>query len=337
VSGAARRTAERLAADGLVAPAAVPGIEAVARRYAVAITPALRGLIDAADPADPIARQVVPSAAELETQPGELADPIGDRAHSPVEGLVHRYPDRVLLMPVGVCPVYCRYCFRRARVGRGDKALSDETLAGAFDYIRDHPEIWEVILSGGDPLMLPPARLARIAEALAAIPHVDILRVHSRVPTADPARITDAMVSALTASRLTPWLAIHVNHPRELGSEALAAIARLADAGIPLLSQSVLLRGVNDDPAVLAALFRALVKARVKPYYLHQLDPAPGTGHFRVPLAEGKRLMEGLRGRLSGLCLPTYMLELPGGAGKVPAARAVEGCEDATRAAGVGD
>ena len=321
------RTAERLAADGLIAPDAVAGIADVARRYAVAITPVMRALIDPADPADPIARQVVPSSAELDERPDERADPIGDAAHAPVPGLVHRYADRVLLMPVGVCPVYCRYCFRRDRVGPGPgdgerrdhAALDDAALARAYAYIRDHPAIWEVILSGGDPLMLGAGRLAAIAAALAAIDHVAILRVHTRVPVADPARVTPALVAALRGTRLTAWVAVHLNHPRELGEAALAALARLADAGVPLLGQSVLLRGVNDDPAVLEALFRAMVQARVKPYYLHHPDPAPGTGHFRVPLGAGRALAGALRGRVSGLCQPTYVLDLPGGAGKVPA------------------
>ncbi|HYD97829.1 MAG TPA: lysine-2,3-aminomutase-like protein [Alphaproteobacteria bacterium] len=317
MSSTLRRLSD-LAAAGVLTPERAAGLEAVAARYAVAVTPYLLGQMDPADPDDPIARQYLPSAAEAETRPEELADPIGDAAHSPVKGIVHRYPDRVLLKPLHACAVYCRFCFRREMVGPGAEALSPEELEAAFAYIRANPAIWEVILTGGDPLVLAPRRLAGIVAALDAVPHLGVIRLHSRVPVAEPSRVTEELVAALRARDSAVWLAVHVNHPRELTPEALAALARLADAGIPLLSQTVLLRGVNDDAAVLEALFRGLVRARVKPYYLHHGDLAPGTAHFRTSLAEGQELMRRLRGRVSGLCQPTYVLDIPGGHGKAP-------------------
>jgi len=311
------RTPADLASEGLLPAEDMRALEEVASRYAVAISPAMAALIDRADPADPIARQFVPRAAELRTTPEERADPIGDAAHSPVEGIVHRYPDRVLLKAVHICPVYCRFCFRREMVGpQGLGTLSPEALDRALAYIRDHREIWEVILTGGDPLVLSPRRLREIAERLAAIEHVKILRVHTRVPVVEPERVDADLVAALTASGKTTYLALHANHPRELTAAARSACARLFDAGVALVSQTVLLRGVNDDAEILAALMRAFVEARVKPYYLHHPDLAPGTSHFRLSIAEGQALVAALRGRISGLCQPTYVLDLPGGHGK---------------------
>ena len=280
------------------------------------LTGHLAGLIDPADADDPIARQFLFDPSEAAPAPGERADPIGDAAHSPVAGIVHRYPDRVLLTPVMTCAAYCRFCFRREGLGGG--ALGEGALEAALGYIRDHDGIWEVILSGGDPLVLSPRRLSRIVAALDAIPHVETIRIHTRLPVADPSRIDAGLVAALGAE--TPvWVVLHCNHARELSAEARAACARLVGAGIPMLGQTVLLKGVNDDAATLDALFRALVRCRVKPYYLHHADLARGTGHFRTTLAEGRALMEALRGNLSGLALPTYVLDIPGGFGKVPA------------------
>src|SRR5689334_1354080 len=313
------REPAELVAEGLTPAAALPALERVAARYAVAITPVLVELIDTSDPDDPIARQFVPTAAELEMQPGESADPIGDHPHSPVPGIVHRYPDRVLFKLVHVCAVYCRFCFRREMVGPGkESALPDKAYAAAIDYIRSHREIWEVILTGGDPLMLSPRRLGEIMTDLAAIDHVKIIRLHTRVPVADPARTTAEMVSALGAAGATTWVALHANHARELSESARAAVARLIDAGIPMVSQSVLLKGVNDNPAALEALMRSFVECRIKPYYLHHGDLAPGTAHLRTTLARGQELMRALRGRVSGLCQPDYVLDIPGGAGKSP-------------------
>ena len=313
------REPAELVAEHLAPAAALPALERVAARYAVAITPALVELIDTSDPDDPIARQFVPTAAELEMQPGESADPIGDHPHSPVPGIVHRYPDRVLFKLVHVCAVYCRFCFRREMVGPGkENALSDGAYLAAIDYIRSHSEIWEVILTGGDPLMLSPRRMSEIMADLAGIDHVKIIRLHTRVPVAEPARISDEMAAALKAEGATTWVALHANHARELAHEARAAVARLIDAGIPMVSQSVLLKGVNDDFAALEALMRAFVECRIKPYYLHQGDLAPGTAHLRTTLARGQELMRALRGRVSGLCQPDYVLDIPGGAGKSP-------------------
>src|SRR5580704_6844902 len=277
------REPAELVAHGLAAAADLPDLEKVAARYAVAVTPDIAALIDRDDPDDPIARQFIPSAAELVARPGENADPIGDHAHSPVAGIVHRYPDRVLFKLVHVCAVYCLFCFRREMVGPGKAtALSPAAYAGAIGYIRAHPEIWEVILTGGDPLMLSPRRLAEIMAELAAIDHVRIIRIHTRVPVAEPARISAEMIKALRVAGATTWVALHANHARELTDRARAACAGIIDAGIPMVSQSVLLRGVNDNAAALEELLRAFVECRIKPYYLHHGDLAPGTAHLRT-------------------------------------------------------
>ena len=311
-------TADEIVRAGLAAPDRLPELARVAERYAVAITPAMADLI-AAEPDGPIARQFVPSGAELDRRPDELADPIGDDAHAPVEGVVHRYPDRVLLKPVAVCATYCRFCFRREAVGPGrGGALSPRALARALDYIRERPAIWEVILTGGDPLVLSPRRLGGLLRDLAAIPHVKVVRLHTRVPAVEPERVTAALAAALRVAGAATWVAVHVNHPDELTPAVRAAFGRLVDRGVPLVSQSVLLRGVNDDPATLEALLRGLVECRVKPYYLHHGDLAPGTSHFRTTLAEGQALTRALRGRVSGLCQPHYVLDIPGGHGKAP-------------------
>jgi lysine 2,3-aminomutase len=309
------RSGEDFAAAGLAEAA---DVDRVAEQYAVAMTPLLASLVDPDDPADPIARQFVPDLRELDTAAIERSDPIGDVAYSPVKGIVHRYPDRLLLTPLLHCPVYCRFCFRRERVGGAEKALGDTEMSAALDYIRAHPEVWEVVITGGDPLMLSPLRLSAMMQALDAIPHVRIVRLHSRIPVADPDRITEEMIAALQIERATVWLAVHCNHEKELSAPAIAALRSLSRAGIPLLGQTVLLRGVNDKAETLEALFRALVANRVKPYYLHQLDLAAGTDHFRVPVEEGRALMRELRGRVSGVCQPTYILDIPGGHGKVP-------------------
>jgi len=309
----------QLVSEGLAPAAALPELEKVAARYAVALTPDVVALIDRSDPNDPIALQYVPSAKELDSEPVDRADPIGDAARSPVEGIVHRYPDRVLFKLVHVCAVYCRFCFRREMVGPGkENALTADVYARALDYIHEHTEIWEVILTGGDPLMLSPRRMAEVMRDLAAIPHVKIIRIHTRVPVVDPSRISEDMVEAFRVKGATTWIAVHANHARELTEEARAACARLIDAGIPMVSQSVLLRGVNDNPAALEALMRAFVECRIKPYYLHQGDLAPGTEHLRTTIAEGQQLMRAIRGRLSGLCQPEYVLDIPGGFGKSP-------------------
>jgi lysine 2,3-aminomutase len=324
------RLPSELVAAGLVPPEKLADLARVASRYAVAITPEIAGLIDRGDPHDPIARQFVPDIAELTATPEERADPIGDDAYSPVDGVVHRYPDRVLLKLVNVCAVYCRFCFRREMVGPGKQMLSPDKLDAALAYIRAHPGIWEVILTGGDPLVLSARRLREVIKRIAAIEHVKIVRLHTRLPVVSPEKITPALVRALKAPGKTTYVALHANHPRELTPVVRAACARIVDAGIPMVSQSVLLRGVNDDAATLEALMRAFVECRIKPYYLHHADLAPGTSHFRTTLGEGQALMRALRGRLSGLAQPTYVLDIPGGHGKVPVGPGyVDMCGDA--------
>ncbi|MBB3316368.1 lysine 2,3-aminomutase [Rhizobium sp. BK181] len=331
-SNTAIKTVEGLERAGLLGERDRDALADVAARYAIALTPTVVGLVDPANDADPIARQFVPDAAELIVASEERADPIGDEAHSPVQGIVHRYPDRVLLKAVHVCPVYCRFCFRREMVGpQGLGTLDSEAMSAAFAYIRDHHEIWEVILTGGDPLILSPRRLEEILRELALIDHVKIVRFHTRVPVVDPSKIDAALIAALRASGKSVYVALHANHPRELTDEARAACARLIDAGVVMVSQSVLLKGVNDDPAVLTELMKAFVETRVKPYYLHHPDLAPGTSHFRLTIEEGQRIVAALRGRISGLCQPTYILDIPGGHGKAVIAeqsiRAIgEGC-----------
>ena len=324
------RLPSELVAAGLAPPEKLADLARVAQRYAIAITPSVAALIDRADPDDRIARQFVPDIAELTTTPDERADPIGDGAHSPVDGIVHRYPDRVLLKLVNVCAVYCRFCFRREMVGPGKQMLSPGKLDAALAYVAAHPQIWEVILTGGDPLVLSARRLGEVIRRIAAIDHVKIVRLHTRVPVVSLEKITPALVRALKAPGKTTYVALHANHPRELTPAVRAACARIVDAGIPMVSQSVLLRGVNDDAATLEALMRAFVECRIKPYYLHHADLAPGTSHFRTTIEDGQALMRALRGRVSGLAQPTYVLDIPGGYGKVPVGPGyVDMCVDA--------
>ena len=309
------RGADDLIAAGLIPESERDAVAAVAARYAVAIPPALAALIAAPD--DPIGRQFVPDPAELVTAPHESADPIADEALSPIKGIVHRYPDRALLKPLLACPVYCRFCFRREQVGPDGGVLSEAELAACYTWLAARPAISEVILTGGDPLMLSPRRLRGIVATLSAIPHIDILRVHTRVPVADPERLTEDLAEALDTEK-SMFLVVHANHSREFTEAARAALRRVQARAIPVLGQSVLLRGVNDSAQALEDLFRAMLAARVKPYYLHQLDPAPGTARFHVPIEEGQRLLADLRGRVTGLAWPTYVLDIPGGHGKVP-------------------
>jgi len=310
------RSADALLAAGLLPPERVTAARAVQSRYAIAVTPHVADAI--LHPGDPIGLQYLPDAAELMTLPEETADPTADAPFSPVRGVVHRYPDRALLKPLLACPVYCRFCFRREHVGPDGGMLGDDELDAALGWFAATPAIREAILTGGDPLMLSPRRLRRILDALEAIPHIELLRIHSRVPVADPSLVTDALASALSRGKpLT--ICVHANHAREFGGDAPAALARLHAAGATLLGQSVLLAGVNDSEAALEDLFRTMLRHRVKPYYLHQLDPAPGTARFRVEESRGLALIAALRGRVPGHAIPHYVVERPGGAGKVPA------------------
>jgi lysine 2,3-aminomutase len=313
---------------GLAAAERQGEIRRVAERFSVAVSEDIAGLIDPEDADDPIARQFVPSGAELVTAPEERSDPIGDARWTPLPGIVHRYPDRVLLKPTLLCPVYCRFCFRRESVGKRPALLDAAALERAFDYIRERPAIWEVVVTGGDPFGLSARRLAAIVAALDRIAHLGAIRFHTRVPVVDPGRVDRALVAALAADKAV-YVVVHANHPRELTGAVGEAASRLVRAGIPLLSQTVLLRGVNDDAATLEALFRGLVAMRIKPYYLHHADLAPGTAHFRTGIAAGQRLVRGLRGRISGLCQPTYVLDIPGGWGKVPRAESAAGRDPA--------
>ena len=311
---------------GLADPVDAAALAEVASAFKLRMSPEMARAVRG--PGDGVARQFVPEAAELTIRPEELADPIGDDAHSPVPGLTHRYPDRVILHATKTCEVYCRFCFRREVVG-DEGALPEGDMAAALDYVAATPAVREVILTGGDPLTLSPRRLAAVMARLGAIPHLDVIRCHTRVPVVAPEKVTPEVLAALQSDKAV-WLVLHTNHAQELTEAALGALWRLVQAGIPLLSQTVLLRGVNDDAETLEALFRALVRAKVKPYYLHHCDLAKGTGHFRTTIAQGQAIMAALRARLSGMALPTYVLDIPGGVGKVPIgpdylARALDG------------
>jgi lysine 2,3-aminomutase len=313
-------TVDDLVAAGLIQPDRAETLRAVERRYSVAVTPQIAALIGAGDPNDSIAKQFLPDERELIVKDCERADPIGDDAFTPLEGLVHRYPDRVLLKLLTVCPVYCRFCFRRETVGRGKGDLSPEAATtAALAYIADHREIFEVILTGGDPLALSARRLGSVSARLAEIAHVRLLRIHTRAPIAAPELVDPERLDALRSSGKALYIVLHVNHWRELSPAARAAIEKLRDAGISALAQTVLLAGVNDEVDTLERLMRELVALQVKPYYLHHPDLAPGTAHFRLGIDAGRRLYAELARRVSGVALPAYMLDIPGGFGKVPA------------------
>ena len=293
-----------------------PGLlEPVEKAFPVRINAYYRSLMAEGDPADPIARQVVPSPEEL-VDPGGTEDPLAEDADMAVPHLVHRYPDRVLLLVTYQCAVYCRFCTRRRTVGR-TPAPTDAELARAYDYIRANPGIRDVIVSGGDPLTLPDERLGRILGQLRAIPHVEILRVDTRMPCALPARVTEALCKEL-AKYHPLYVNTHFNHPREMTDSARAACERLASHGIPVGNQTVLLAGVNDSPEVMKELGSKLLAARVKPYYLYQCDPVSGTHHFRTPVARGLEIIAAIRGHTSGMAVPTFVIDAPGGGGKVP-------------------
>ena len=301
-----QQLAERFAID------AAP-LEAVAARYPLRISPYYLSLIETVG--DPIWRQCVPDLRELSDE--GLADPLGEENLSPVPSVIHRYPDRVVFLISGSCASYCRFCTRKRKVGCSSMHLSFRELRDGLDYIAATPQIRDVILSGGDPLLLPDAVLGDLLARIHAIPHVEMIRIGSRVPVTLPARITDKLCVLL--KRFQPlYLNTHFNHPHEITAQSSEACAKLADAGIPLGNQTVLLRAVNDDPQIISELFRGLLKIRVKPYYLHQMDLACGTAHFRTPLATGLAIIKSLRGPLSGLASPYFVIDLPGGKGKVP-------------------
>lgn len=309
------RTVDALIKKRLVPEQARAPLEEVSRHYATAIPPAFQDCLT--HPDDPIGRQVIPDPREMITQPYERVDPIGDEALSPVKGIVHRYADRALLKPLLICPLYCRFCFRREHVGPDGGVLGEETLEKALNWIEDHTEIREIIMTGGDPFMLSSRRMGFIIRRLSSISHITTIRIHTRVPFAAPERISTDFLDSLETDRAL-WVAVHANHAQEFSPRARQALTRMLKRGIPLVSQSVLLRGVNDSVEALENLLRAFVEARVKPYYLHHLDAAPGTSHFQVPVEEAHTLLRALRGRVTGLAWPVYVLDIPGGKGKVP-------------------
>jgi lysine 2,3-aminomutase len=313
---------QRQLAEALTDPAELAGrftidpapLQEVVRRYPMRITPYYLDLIE--EPGDAVWRQCVPDVGELATC-AEPADPLAEERLSPLPLVVHRYPDRVLLLASGQCAVYCRFCTRKRKVGCAAMGVTDERLEAALDHIARTPQIRDVILSGGDPLLLEDDRLEGLLQRLRAIPHVEIIRIGSRVPVTLPQRITEALCTMLR--RYHPlYLNTHFNHPREITPQAMEACARLADAGLPLGNQTVLLRGVNDSPAIMQLLVKGLLKMRVRPYYLHHMDLAAGTGHFRTRIETGLDIVAALRGPVSGLAVPHYVIDAPGGKGKIP-------------------
>ncbi|MBI2874957.1 MAG: lysine 2,3-aminomutase [Firmicutes bacterium] len=312
-------TISRLAEIIRLTPVESGSLKRVLRETFLSITPYYAGLMDPDDPECPIRRQAVPALQELEHGPADLDDPLHEDEDSPVPRLTHRYPDRVLLLVTNKCSMYCRHCTRRRFIG--SDLASDVVTRGqireAIAYIRSHPEIRDVLLSGGDALMMSDSRVEEIIAELRAIPHVEIIRLGTRMPVVLPYRITGELCAMLR--RYHPiWVNTHFNHPREVTAEAREACERLADAGIPLGNQSVLLKGVNDSPQVMRELVHLLVRMRVRPYYLYQCDLSRGLEHFRTPVAAGIEIVESLRGHTSGFCVPTYVVDAPGGGGKIP-------------------
>lgn len=283
----------------------------------MAITPYYLSLIDPQDPYDPIRRQAIPTALEVKKSSADLLDPLHEDSDSPVKGLTHRYPDRVLLLITDQCSMYCRHCTRRRFAGQHDCPLPMSQIEAAIEYIRNTPQIRDVLLSGGDALLISDEKLEYIIKKLREIPHVEIIRIGTRVPVVLPQRITDNLVNML--KKYHPiWVNTHFNHPNEITEESKTACAKLADAGIPLGNQSVLLRGVNDCVHVMTNLVHELVKIRVRPYYIYQCDLSYGLEHFRTPVSKGIEIIEGLRGHTSGYCVPTFVVDAPGGGGKTP-------------------
>lgn len=291
---------------------------AEAAGFPISVTPYYLSLADETDAACPIRRQVVPLAAEGVVAPGDMRDPLGEEAHEVAPELVQRYPDRALLLVSDRCSVYCRFCTRSRMVGAGGGARSVSRLEPALAYLRSHPEVTDVIISGGDPLVMSTQRLVSIVAAVRDIPSVETIRLATRVPVTLPQRITDELLTALRPFHPL-WVMTHFNHPKELTDASKRACQMLADAGFPVMNQTVLLKGINDDPAVLTQLFRGLVRQRVRPYYLLQMDPVVGTSHLRTTVERGRRIMDQLQGQLSGIALPKYIVDTPGGFGKVPA------------------
>jgi lysine 2,3-aminomutase len=299
----------------------LPEEEAVAESrifsFRMAITPYYLSLIDQKDPDDPVRKQAIPRIAESALSQSDMADPLHEDADAPVPGMTHRYPDRVLLLLTDQCAMYCRHCTRRRKAGEHDAPMPRENVEKALDYIRSHPEVRDVILSGGDPLTLGEQRLDEVLQKLSEIPHVDIVRIGTRVPVVLPQRINDELLGVFRKYKFL-WLNTHFNHPHELTPESTAALARIAECGVVMGNQSVLLKGVNDHVDVMKQLVHGLVRNRVRPYYIYQCDLSEGIAHFRTPISKGIEIIESLRGHTSGLCIPTYVVDAPGGGGKIP-------------------
>jgi len=292
------------------------GLAMTQEKFAVAVTPHFAELMDPDDPNCPIRRQVVPREEELLVGPGDMTDPCGEDHDSPVPGLVHRYPDRVLLLALDTCAAYCRYCTRSRLVSQGELDPLPRRIDAVIAYLEQHTEVRDVLLSGGDPLLMSEDRLDEILGRIRAIPHIEFVRIGSRVPSFLPQRITQELVRVLRHHRV--WLSLHFCHAREVTGEVANACDMLADGGIPLGSQTVLLKGINDDVQTLKDLFHALLRIRVRPYYLYQCDPVVGTGHLRTSVHKGIELISGLRGHTTGYAVPTYVIDAPGGGGKIP-------------------
>jgi len=300
-----------------LSPEEIEAIEASKGRMATAITPYFAKLMDRNDSNCPIRRQAIPTMAEFHLSPADLFDPCAEDENSPVHGLVHRYPDRVLLLVTDKCAVYCRYCTRRRMVGSSEKCITQEELDEAVAYIQATKKIRDVLISGGDPLLFEDDHLESILAKVRRVPHVEIIRIGTRVPVTLPQRITPSLTSML--KKYHPlWISIHFSHPKEITKEVRRACAMLAEAGIPLGSQTVLLRGINDRAVVMKRLMHELLKIRVRPYYIYQCDLAMGTEHFRTPIAVGINIIEKLRGHTTGYAVPSFVIDAPGGGGKIP-------------------
>lgn len=311
------KTVETLAKVLSLDAAEKDGIQQCLGAFRMAVSPYYASLIDPANPNDPIRRQAVPAIEETLPCPNDLCDPLGEEADSPIPHVVHRYPDRALLLVTLQCAMYCRHCTRRRAVGEEDRPITEKALQRALQYIRERPGIRDVLISGGDPFTLSTAKLEHIISQLRAIPHVEIIRIGTRTPVVLPMRIDDELLAML--KRYPPiWINTHFNPPREITPESRRACEALVDAGIPLGNQSVLLRGINDDPAVMKELLLKLVQMRVRPYYLYQCDLSCGIGHFRTTVDQGIAIMHALQGNISGYALPRYVIDAPGGGGKIP-------------------
>ncbi len=293
------------------------GLKHALHTLRMAITPYYFSLINLKDENDPIRKQAIPTIKELNVTSHDMQDPLEEDVDSPVKGLTHRYPDRVLLLVTDQCSMYCRHCTRRRMAGEHDGAMPSEQIKKAIEYIKNHPEVRDVLLSGGDPFTLSTPKLEGIISQLYEIPHVEIIRLGSRMPVVCPMRIDDELVSML--KKYQPlYVNVHFNHPNEMTDEACHALWKLADNGIPLGNQSVLLRGINDHPGVMKNLIHLLLKNRVKPYYIYQCDLSKGISHFRTPVSVGIQIIESLRGHTTGLGIPTFVIDAPGGGGKIP-------------------